>query len=152
MITRRAAVASLSAGLSASLLPGQALAAKPAVYNSSGVAINGYDPTAYFLHSRPIKGKSAHAVIWRDVQWRFESAASQALFEAEPTAYAPQYGGYCAWAVSRGYTASTDPDAWRVYEGKLYLNYNRAVQARWSINIPGNIARADANWPGVLAA
>ncbi|MEL7330441.1 MAG: YHS domain-containing (seleno)protein, partial [Cyanobacteria bacterium J06559_1] len=61
-----------------------------------------------------------------------------------------QYGGFCAWAVSEGYTASVDPDAWKVVEGKLYLNYDARIQQRWQKDVPGNIARADQNWPGVL--
>jgi len=72
------------------------------------------------------------------------------LAPAGPAAYAPQYGGYCAWAVSQGYTASTDPHAWRIVDGKLYLNYSKGVQKRWQQDIPGNIAKGDANWPKVL--
>ena len=67
-----------------------------------------------------------------------------------PEKYAPQYGGYCAWAVSQGYTASSDPTAWKIVNGKLYLNYSVGVQRKWSEDIPGNIAKADSNWPNVL--
>ena len=72
------------------------------------------------------------------------------LFAADPEKYAPQYGGYCAWAVSQGYTASTDPEAWKIVDGKLYLNYSKSVQQTWEQDIPGNIAAGDGNWPKVL--
>ena len=71
-------------------------------------------------------------------------------FTAEPEKYAPQYGGYCAWAVSQGYTAKTDPRAFSLIDGKLYLNYSRGVQATWAKDLAGNISRGDANWPKVL--
>ena len=82
--------------------------------------------------------------------WRFASAENREAFAANPVQYAPQYGGYCAWAVSQGYTASTDPEAWRIVDGKLYLNYSRSVQQKWEQDIPGNITAGDANWPKVL--
>jgi hypothetical protein len=72
-------------------------------------------------------------------------------FAQAPTQYAPQYGGYCAWAVSRGYTADIDPEAWRIVEGRLYLNYSKRVQRRWEQEMSGNIAKGNANWPGVLS-
>lgn len=75
-----------------------------------------------------------------------------ATFEAAPETYAPQYGGYCAYAVSQGYTASTDPKAWTIHDGKLNLNYSKGVRRRWSRDIPGNIVLGDANWPNVLNA
>ena len=82
--------------------------------------------------------------------WRFANAENRDRFAADPEAYAPQYGGYCAWAVSQGYTASTDPAAWKIVDGKLYLNYSADVQKRWQSDEAGNIAKADANWPRVL--
>jgi hypothetical protein len=78
------------------------------------------------------------------------SAANRDAFKADPAKYAPQYGGYCAWAVSRGYTAGIDPEAWKIVNDRLYLNYSTAVQAKWSEDIPGNIAKAGENWPKIL--
>jgi hypothetical protein len=72
-------------------------------------------------------------------------------FQRSPDTYAPQSGGYCAWAVSRGYTADVDPAAWRVVDGKLYLNYSRRVQRMREQDVAGHIAKGHANWPGVLA-
>ena len=65
----------------------------------------------------------------------------------ESSKYLPQYGAYCAWAVANGYTASVSPYAWKIVDGKLYLNYNQSIQKRWEEDIPGNIAKADENWP-----
>ena len=90
--------------------------------------------------------------MWKGAIWQFASAPNMAAFEADPMGYAPQYGGYCAYAVSRGYTASTDPEAWTLHAGKLYLNYSISVRAQWRPEIAENIALADANWPKVLEA
>jgi YHS domain-containing protein len=127
-----------------------ALAGEPPVYSNGGFAINGFDPVAYFTEEKPVAGSADFTYDWDGATWRFGSADNRDAFMANPAAFAPQYGGYCAFAVSKGYTASTDPDAWTVYEGKLYLNYSKGVRRRWSRDIPGNIAAGDANWPTVL--
>ena len=133
------------------LSSGVAMAAKPEVYSPSfGDAIRGYDPVAYFTEDKPVKGSDEFVLEYKGATWRFSSAANKQIFEQMPEKYAPQYGGYCAWAVSQGYTASTDPEAWAIVDGKLYLNYSKSVQQQWSQDIPGNIRKADANWPKVL--
>lgn len=116
----------------------------------AGLALAGHDPVAYFTLGRPTPGDPAIESLWRGARWRFASEANRALFEAGPERYAPQYGGYCAWAVAQGYTAPADPAAFRIEGGKLYLNYDRSVQLRWEQDIPGHIRKADANWPKVL--
>jgi hypothetical protein len=119
--------------------------------NWRGLAIMGYDPVAYHVAGTPVEGSGKREFKWKDAKWRFSSAENLNLFKADPERYAPRYGGYCAWAVSQGYTASVDPkNAWTVFEGKLYLNYSVDVKQTWSKDIPGNIKKADANWPGVL--
>jgi YHS domain-containing protein len=105
---------------------------------------------AYFTEGRPIKGDAHFFTQYEGVQWRFSSAKNRALFLENPQKYAPQYGGYCAWAVSQGYTASADPLRWRIVEGKLYLNYDADVQKKWEANIPDFIQKANQNWPNVL--
>lgn len=117
----------------------------------SDVAIEGYDPVAYFTEGKPVEGRGAHEFEWKGANWRFASAANRERFAESPEMYAPQYGGYCAWAVSQGYTARIDPAAWRVVDGKLYLNYSKGVQRQWSEDIPGNIAKGNRNWPGIEA-
>jgi YHS domain-containing protein len=129
-------------------------AAAGGVVNSSflgGVAIEGTDPVAYFRDGRPVEGSSDYEHEWMGATWRFVSAANRDAFAADPEKYAPQYGGYCAWAVSQGYTAKIDPEAWKIVDGRLYLNYSKDVQAQWSEDIPGNISKGDANWPKIRA-
>ena len=127
-------------------------AAKEPVYTGifSSLAASGYDPVAYFVEGRPVEGRKAFEFEWNGATWRFANADNRAAFAADPEKFAPQYGGYCAWAVSQGTTASTEPEVWRIVDGKLYLNYSKSVQSTWVRDIPGNIAKADKNWPGVL--
>lgn len=149
-LSRRHLLLALAALGTAPLLAPKARAGTPPVYAEGGLAVDGTDVVAYFTEGRPVAGDPAFTHDWRGVTWRFASAANRDAFAAEPERYAPQYGGYCAWAVSEGYTASTVPEAWRIVEGKLYLNYSRRIQRRWERDIPGRIAAGDANWPAVL--
>jgi hypothetical protein len=115
----------------------------------SSVAIKGYDPVAYFKEGKPVKGTPAITEEWMGAKWQFSSSESRDLFRTNPGQYAPQYGGYCAWAVSHGYTADTDPEAWKIVDGKLYLNYNKGVQKKWSQDIPKHIQDGNRNWPAL---
>jgi len=129
-------------------------AAAGGAVNSSflgGVAIEGTDPVAYFTEGRPASGLSDFEHEWMGATWRFVSAENRDRFAADPERFAPQYGGYCAWAVSQGYTAKIDPEAWKIVDGKLYLNYSKDVQTQWSADVPGNITKGDANWPKLRA-
>jgi YHS domain-containing protein len=133
------------------LVPATAMAVEP--INSSFLrgAIKGYDPVAYFTQDSPAKGRSAHSHEWMDATWYFANAENMELFASDPEKYAPQYGGYCAYAVSQGYTAKIDPDAWKIVDDKLYLNFSLKVQKIWEKDIPGYIAKADVNWPNILS-
>ena len=124
----------------------------PEIYTPflSSTAIGGYDSVAYFTEGKPVPGKSSITHTWKGAIWRFSSENNRDLFMAKPETYAPQYGGYCAWAVSQGYTAKGDPNHWKVVRGKLYLNYDASVQRSWEKDIPGHITSADKNWPQVL--
>jgi YHS domain-containing protein len=125
---------------------------EPAVHTAQGnVAVGGYDPVSYFS-GRPVRGGAQFTAEHEGAQFRFASAENRDRFVADPARYAPAFGGYCAWAVSRGYTASGDPKVWRVVDGRLYLNYNREVGERWSQDIPANIAAANRNWPTILSS
>lgn len=112
-----------------------------------GVAISGYDPVAYFTENRAVEGSDAYTADHGGATYRFSTAANRDAFVADPDRYAPQYGGYCAYAVANGYTAKIDPEAYSVVDGKLYLNFSKSVRQRWSKDIPGHIASGDANWP-----
>ena len=116
------------------------------VFTKNNIAVNGYDVVAYFTDSNAVKGTEEHAVSWKDAKWLFAKAEHASLFKANPDKYAPQYGGYCAFGCSRGYKAKTDPDAWTIVNGKLYLNYNAAVKNTWSRDMENYIKKSDAAW------
>lgn len=139
----------LAAGLAAALAS-PALAGERQVFATNGIAIHGYDPVAYFTEGRPVQGDPQYSVKWKGAVWQFSSAANMQAFEMDPRRFAPRYGGYCAYAMSLGAIATTVPEAWTIHEGRLYLNFSTAVRTHWSEDIPGNIAKADANWPAIL--
>lgn len=124
----------------------------PLVYieSSSDLAIRGTDPVAYFTEGKVVEGNSEYESEWQGATWRFSSAENQELFDSNPEAYAPQYGGYCAKALSEGNVVSSDPEAWKIVDGKLYLNYSPQVQQQWVQDIEGNIALADEMYPDAL--
>ena len=129
---------------------GTAAADKPEIFAVNGVALGGYDPVAYFKESKPVQGRGEFSFEWKGAAWHFASAANRDAFKAEPAKYAPQYGGYCAFGASQGYAVKTEPDAWRIVDGKLYLNYNTQVRTRWEQDVPGFVKAADKNWPEIL--
>lgn len=135
-----------------SFLAGPAFAGSPEVFTGrfSDLAVGGYDAVAYFEDGAPVKGVKEFAYQYEDATWLFSSADNLEQFKEDPDAYAPQYGGYCAWAVAQGYTAPGNPKNWSVRGGKLYLNYDSGVQAKWLKDPDGFIKTADANWPAVL--
>lgn len=149
-LTRRHFVTLIAAAPIAALAARPALAATPEVYAEDGIAVDGTDVVGYFTQGEPVAGDAAITHDWMGATWRFSTEENRAAFAADPERYAPQYGGYCAYAVSEGYTASTVPEAWSIVDDKLYLNFSPRIQRRWSRDIPGRIAAADANWPGVL--
>lgn len=149
MIRGLIAAVLLAAGL-LGLPAGPALAdSEYNVTRLGGIAIDGTDPVAYFTQFTAVTGLRKFSYDWKGATWRFASAANRKAFKADPVRYAPQYGGYCAWAVAQGYTAKIDPDAWKIVDYKLYLNYSKSVQRKWAADIPGNIIKADHNWPGI---
>lgn len=122
-------------------------AVDPINKNIFGTALKGYDAVAYFKESRPVKGKDEFRHDWMGAKWYFANAANRDDFARNPEKFAPQFGGYCAWAVANGYTANIDPEAWRIVDGKLYLNYSKDVQKKWEADIPGFIKLGNENWP-----
>lgn len=113
-------------------------------------AVGGFDTVSYFTEGSPQKGQEQFQTSYNGATWLFVSKKNMELFKENPEKYAPQYGGYCAWAVSRGYTANGDPLVWFIHEQKLYLNYSLSVQNNWLEEIQQNISLADRNWPNVL--
>ena len=131
-------------------LPRTALAREAEIYSEGGIAIDGSDAVAYFAGNGPVPGKSGFQLMWKGATWRFADAASMARFEADPMGFAPQFGGYCAFAASRGYLAPTTPEAWTVHDGQLFLNANLSARELWLADLEANIAKGRANWPGIL--
>ena len=116
-----------------------------------GIAIKGFDPVAYFTKGRAMKGSKEFAHIWLGTPWHFANAKHRDLFAADPIKYAPQFGGYCADGVAYGQnTANIDPEAWRIIDGKLYLNGDKGAAAELE-ETPGQIKKAEANWPKIKA-
>ncbi len=151
-LTRRTLLTFAAATPALALLGQTSMAATPSIYANDGIAVDGTDVVGYFTQSEPVAGNADITHDWMGVTWRFSSEENRATFAAAPEKYAPQYGGYCAWAVSEGYTASTVPHAWKIVDGKLYLNYSRRIQRKWERDIPARIAAANANWPTILQA
>ena len=137
-------------GLALLLVLPLAMAAKPDVFATDEGAIRGYDPVAYFTDAAPTRGSDQFTASWQGATFHFANAENLSLFKGDPAAYAPQYGGYCAYAVSKGYTATTVPEAWAIVDGKLYLNYSLGIKQSWSGDVPANIRAANSNWPAVL--
>jgi YHS domain-containing protein len=142
----------LAIATSLSPLAPAAFADKAPIYTGlfSKQALEGYDAVSYFQPGGPVKGDKAFTTTHKGVEWRFASAANLSAFTADPAKYEPQFGGYCAWAVSQGYTAKGDPKYWAVVGGKLYLNYDAKVQKAWETDRTGFISKGNANWPTVL--
>ncbi|MCC0036658.1 MAG: tat pathway signal sequence domain protein [Hoeflea sp.] len=126
-------------------LSGAAIAGE-ANLNFQGVAIQGYDPVAYFTESKPVPGDPAITATHDGAIYRFASTEHRAAFEADPGKYVPQYGGYCAYGAAQGYNAPVEPEQFTIADGKLYLNYNADVRKRWNQDRGGYISKADAYW------
>ncbi len=129
-------------------LPIMAMAAVPSVTHSL-VAVQGYDVVSYFNDSEPLKGNGNNTAVYKNITYLFADKANKQAFLKEPAKYLPQYGGYCAFAASQGRKVIADPLAWKIVDGKLYLNLNDVVQKIWEKNIPGYIEKANKQWPKI---
>ena len=114
--------------------------------SAGDVAIKGYDAVTYFQDGMALKGNESFTFQWHNLTWYFLTGDNRDLFETNPEKYAPQYDGYCAWAMTEARKAVTDPEVWKIVNGKLYLNCSMAAYEKWSRDIPGNIKKADTNW------
>jgi YHS domain-containing protein len=137
----------LSIGLATSALGESSKTPVAPVNAAEGIGVKGYDPVAYFVNEQPTKGAKQYAFVWKGVTYRFSSGENLTLFKAAPTKYLPQYGGYCAYAMSLNRIADISPSEWAIVDGKLYLNNGVFSQSLWSLNKSGNIASADRHWP-----
>lgn len=136
-----AAVLFVSAGASAAPIDQNA--------DANDVALHGHDPVSYFKAGAPARGKADMTVVHEGVIYRFASAANRDAFRQDPERYAPQFGGFCAMGTAMGLKLDVDPQAWRVVDGKLYLNLNKDVQKKWLSDVPGHLSQANAKWPEI---
>jgi len=140
------------AASTASLAFSSPAAAGPTYTGTEGktTAAGGYDVTSYFTgNGVPVKGSKAHKVTYKGADYFFSSASNAEKFKKSPATFVPQYGGHCAWAMSRGSLAPGDPTLSKVVDGKLYLNFSKGVQQNWLKDISGFINKADEKWPGI---
>lgn len=114
--------------------------------DAQGVAIQGHDPVAYFDAGQPTKGQARFSASHRGATYWFASSAHRDAFKAQPEHYVPQFGGFCAMGVALDKKLDGDPNAWRIVDGKLYLNVNKDVQKKWLEDVPGHLAKAKAQW------
>ena len=115
--------------------------------SSTGLALQGYDPVAYFTEGAPTPGDWTITSTYQDATYRFASEEHKAAFDADPDAYLPQYGGYCAFGAAMGFKFDGDPNQWKIVDGELFLNISADIQERWLTDVPGFIELADVNWP-----
>lgn len=125
---------------------GVASADVPMNKGTDNVAIGGYDTVAYFTEGKASKGKPEFAFVWRDARWLFSSQEHRDRFAATPGRYAPQFGGHCAGAMTRGVVVKADPEAWTIVDGKLYMKVNTAARDRWREKPEEKIAKGDEAW------
>ena len=123
--------------------------AQSKVFEKDGVAINGYDPVAYFTDGKPVKGESQFQLKWNNAAWQFASKTNLEKFKSQPEKYSPQFGGFCSFGVSKGYKVKSEPDAWTIVNNKLYLNYNLQVKDDWSKDRDNLISVAEKKWTDI---
>ncbi|MFA6964530.1 MULTISPECIES: YHS domain-containing (seleno)protein [Bosea] len=123
--------------------------AADSVNQVDGVALHGFDPVAYFVQKRPLKGDPEITYQYKGVTYEFYNASNLALFKKSPDKYLPQYGGFCAFAVAAGAKADIDPYAFAINDGKLYVNFSLDKRDRFQKKATENVAKANGNWPKV---
>lgn len=117
--------------------------------SNSAVAVQGYDVVGYFTEGKPVKGNGDHVVLHDGLNYLFASDTSKKTFEGNPEKYVPQFGGWCAFGVGVNKKFVGDPEVWKIVDGKLYLNLSKKVAELWVKDIPGNIVKANSNWPNI---
>jgi YHS domain-containing protein len=125
-------------------------AGEPVNVDSNGVAIQGYDPVAYFTDGRPVEGNPKLVATYNGAIYYFASAEHKTQFEKEPGKYAPRFGGFCAFGVTHGAIAPSSVDAFQIIDGQLVLQNSRDILKRWQEDSEGNLKKAEANWPWLV--
>ena len=128
-----------------------AFAGEPVNVDGDGLAVKGYDPVGYFSDHKAVQGDAKFQSAYQGATYRFASAEHKSTFDKDPAKYAPQFGGYCAYAVAKGGTASIDPAAFQIVDGRLLLQYSTDIRDKFAQDAEGNLKKADGNWPGIVA-
>lgn len=118
--------------------------------DSNGVAIQGYDPVAFFTQHKPVKGSGQFSSAYNGAKYWFASADDKALFDKEPSKYELQFGGYCAYGVSRGSRAPVKIEAWQIVNDRLLMQYDLDIKDAFNKDQQGTLKKADQNWPGLV--
>lgn len=147
MLTRRFLFGAMAAAL---ISPAAMAQEMPVFYEADGAALAGYDPVSYFESNTPVRGQPQYAVVWKGVEWHFATDENREAFERDPRAFAPQFGGYCAYAMAKGKLVGTDPMAWQVVDGRLYLTHSPEIEEMWREATVEYIRMAEAHWPVIL--
>lgn len=119
--------------------------------DKKGIAIQGYDPVAFFTQNRPVKGLPEFERKYNGARYLFATAEDKATFDANPAKYEPQFGGFCAYGASQGHTAPVKIEAFQIVNGRLLMQYDLGVKKEFNKDQQGNLQKADKNWPGVVA-
>jgi YHS domain-containing protein len=115
--------------------------------NSENVAIEGYDPVAYFTEARPVQGVPDFQSNWQDATWQFASAEHKSMFEENPEKYTPRFGGFCAGAMAvKGHKSEIDPQYWIIVDGNLFLGGEQRAIDLFDEDASAKINQADKNW------
>ena len=118
--------------------------------DKNGVAIQSYDPVAFFTDNRPVKGSSQFQSEYRGAKYYFATAEHKAAFDNDPAKYEPQFGGYCAYGASQGHPAPIKIEAWQIVNGRLLMQYDLGIKDKFNKDQQGNLHKADQNWPGIV--
>ena len=147
--TKLACMLMLGVGLTA-----QAHAQSKTLLNldKNGLAVQGYDPVAFFTDGKPVKGNPQFTSSLKGATYYFASAEHKAAFDKEPAKYEPQFGGYCAYGLSKNKLVPIEVDAFQIVNGRLLLQYDKGIRDKFNKDVPGNLKLADANWPGLVSA
>ena len=120
------------------------------IAGASNIALNGYDPVAFFNNSKPVNGDFQITTSHRGATYFFANKENQLQFSKDPGKYAPQNGGFCSFGVSVGALFPVDITTWKVYKDRLYLTLNPDINAMFNQDLDENIAKASRNWPGLV--
>jgi YHS domain-containing protein len=118
--------------------------------DAKGVALMGHDPVAFFNDKKPVMGRPELRTVYKGAIYQFASAANKAEFDKNPAQFEPQFGGFCGYAASIDKVSPISVEYFEILEGRLVLQHNQKAWDLWHKDVPGNLKKADANWPEIV--